>query len=1220
LADRLESLMRFLALVLAGSVLAMGATLADEDPSPMKPEEAAKAIETAHVAGDQVALERLAKPAAPDRWIVADELCHRGSSEAARAFVAAMPHPDGKKLRAYIDAWKSDKPDRELLDSLNTALEDEYWDTVVIGTTKLSGTPTSVVRIRLWHARGRALAELKQFEQSTVVLKQAAKAAEDLGWSERAEQLMAEAYWAIRDLYESGEDHHRRGDMKSAHAEYTTAFRLMDGLENKHPDLLTEIMGNLGTVQLQRGMLEDALESFERVEKLTEANSLQHAWILNKLGTVQQQSDVPNAYDLAKQSFEAAKKVAEALQEDGKIELAKTAGHFGSWHLARGEYESALKAYSDAKLALEDLAYESKDDEKSLRSIRAQIAGMLNNIGKAYQTLGDYDQAKTNYESAHDLKTGLGDRAGAAMTLGNLGNLYRTSGEYSLALRTLGRALSALKPLGREAAVAMVHGYIGNVYQRTGDYQRALENLEIAGEVLERLGYGTAAAEMLLNIGNAQKYLADHGEEQADYAKALETYKKALKAMQGLQNKVGEAQAHGNIGVVRHARHEFGQAISAYKEAIKAHKQASETYQQAAREGRSIKDDDLDKIEDTVGAAMARANLGEVYQHDGQLKNALVELQKSVRVFESKKARPQLVAAQSMLARLHLERAEVPDRYDRSLKLSEAYNKAEKALKVLKDKLLAKLDDEQGVAAREHHASLFAIGALAALRQYFDPATTDKNVYVERAWDFMENGRAGALLSVLGGEGRVATLRRRKDIDESYIKEHEEAKKRVNDAQDEYDRATPRSSERADAKKRLDQATEDMLAAWAAMQREIIAKANSDQQVVTLSSVRAALRTGQVLVLYSLFEDDWGIDEAFALILSKEEDARVVKLGKASELEELCATLTIRDDSSPLARSQARGGFAGDQHFEEEEELKQDWTRSIKRVQAAVIEPLGLDENTTTRVLVSPEGALCYVPFGALYQVPVTLTPSGTTHVVLSQKANRNSEKGREILALGDPVYTWKSEEGAQEIYYRGSTLDRLPKTGPEATAIGTSKEVVLLREQASETSLIAALKRKTLLPPSRRRWRAVHFACHGLLDGDHPMLSSLALSRTSEDDGFLTAHEVLDLDLPADLVVLSACQTAQGKILRGEGIAGFTRAFMFAGAPRVICSLWDVDDAATAELMKKFYELWNPKEGKGLDACVALQKAQEYIRDHENGKWKSPYYWAAWVLWGLPN
>jgi len=134
----------------------------------------------------------------------------------------------------------------------------------------------------------------------------------------------------------------------------------------------------------------------------------------------------------------------------------------------------------------------------------------------------------------------------------------------------------------------------------------------------------------------------------------------------------------------------------------------------------------------------------------------------------------------------------------------------------------------------------------------------------------------------------------------------------------------------------------------------------------------------------------------------------------------------------------------------------------------------------------------------------------------------------------------------------------------------------------------------------------------------ERPTLSSLALTPDEENDGFFTCLEIFRMRIPADLVVLSACNTARGRVYRAEGIVGLTTAFMIAGAPRVICSLWKVDDGATKALMVKFYELWNPKEGEGLPAATALKQAQEFVRSHE--RWTHPYYWAAWVLWGLPD
>ena len=231
--------------------------------------------------------------------------------------------------------------------------------------------------------------------------------------------------------------------------------------------------------------------------------------------------------------------------------------------------------------------------------------------------------------------------------------------------------------------------------------------------------------------------------------------------------------------------------------------------------------------------------------------------------------------------------------------------------------------------------------------------------------------------------------------------------------------------------------------------------------------------------------------------------------------------------------------------------------------------------------------------------------PSGTAYGLLLEEGTKRGEK---ILALGDPDYESDVDAVAMKVRAGSLTkLARLPGTRREVEAVG---DVRLLGERASETNLQAALE-------ARDRWRAVHLACHGLVDPERPMLSALALTADEENDGFLTALEIFRMRIPADLVVMSACETGKGRIYQTEGIVGLTRAFMFAGAPRVLCSLWKVDDDATRALMTKFYEEWNPDEGEGLPAAEALRNAQAFVRGHE--MWAHPYYWAAWVLWGLP-
>jgi CHAT domain-containing protein len=148
------------------------------------------------------------------------------------------------------------------------------------------------------------------------------------------------------------------------------------------------------------------------------------------------------------------------------------------------------------------------------------------------------------------------------------------------------------------------------------------------------------------------------------------------------------------------------------------------------------------------------------------------------------------------------------------------------------------------------------------------------------------------------------------------------------------------------------------------------------------------------------------------------------------------------------------------------------------------------------------------------------------------------------------------------------------------------------------------------------RKYRYVHFATLGYIDCERPGLSSIVLSLVDEEgrpqDGFLRAHEIYNLDLPAELVVLSACETGLGRDIKGEGLVGLTQGFMHAGARSVVVSLWNVNDKATAELMARFYR-GMLRENK--TAAAALRTAQ--IEMLQQRQWQSPYYWSAFVLQG---
>jgi CHAT domain-containing protein len=250
--------------------------------------------------------------------------------------------------------------------------------------------------------------------------------------------------------------------------------------------------------------------------------------------------------------------------------------------------------------------------------------------------------------------------------------------------------------------------------------------------------------------------------------------------------------------------------------------------------------------------------------------------------------------------------------------------------------------------------------------------------------------------------------------------------------------------------------------------------------------------------------------------------------------------------------------------------------------------------------------------------------PSASIVAALRRDGKERPPAARTLAILADPVFeaddprvvraaqsTRHETPAAASRTSDRPNLVRLPFTREEATAIATltgSKGVLVA------TGFNAS--RATAMNGSLSQYRIVHFATHGVIDSERPALTALVLSlvdkRGAAQDGYLRIHDIYAMRLDADLVVLSACQTALGKQIKGEGLVGLTRAFMYAGAPRVVASLWQVSDRATAALMQRFYAGMLQHH---LRPAAALRAAQ--IQMSHEPVWAHPYYWAGFVLQG---
>jgi CHAT domain-containing protein len=294
------------------------------------------------------------------------------------------------------------------------------------------------------------------------------------------------------------------------------------------------------------------------------------------------------------------------------------------------------------------------------------------------------------------------------------------------------------------------------------------------------------------------------------------------------------------------------------------------------------------------------------------------------------------------------------------------------------------------------------------------------------------------------------------------------------------------------------------------------------------------------------------------------------------------------------------------------------------------------------RLLFVADGVLQYVPFAALpapgsagalvLDHEIINLPSASVLAVLRQENSARKQAPKTLAVLADPVFQSDdpriaavSNDVAQKAHAE-NVSDEAYRSARES-GLGGFVRLRFTRQEANEIArLVPADKRLEALDFAASRanatsaaldqYQIVHFATHGLVNNRHPELSGIVLSLVDEkgqpQNGFLRLYEIYNLKLNADLVVLSACQTAVGEEIKGEGLLGLTRGFMYAGAPRVVATLWQVDDRAASELMKRFYQ---KMLGEGLRPAAALKAAQ--VSMQSDSRWHSPHYWAAFTLQG---
>ena len=954
-------------------------------------------------------------------------------------------------------------------------------------------------------------------------------------------------------LYNTGDTYNRLREFPKAVDFLTQALQLQQTAKNRSAEAAT--LNNLGTVYSAMGDKTKAVELFNQslVVRREVKDAAGEAVTLGNLATTYSElGDRRKALESHKQVLAMRRSANNRRGE------ALTLNNIGTTYQALGEKRKAIDHFEQAlKLwrALND---------------RANEALTLNNLGAAFSDLGDQQKALDVYNQSIRLRRAANDARGEAITAVNLARSYDILGASQEAITTYNQSLTALRAAKDRRWEGITLNYLGLAHWASGDHQKALAAFEQALPIRRELKDTAGEAATLNNIGLANDSLGDR-------QKALEAYNQALPLLRSVGDRQGEARALNNIGFTHDALGNKTQALDFHGQALKLSRE----------------------VGDRLREAKVRYGIARIESGRNNLRAARSQIQDTIKIVESLRANlssPELRASY---------RASVQQYYDLYIDVLMRMGK-----RAPKSGLVA---EALQVSERARAQSLVELltEASADIRQGVDPALVER----ERELHEQINEKTTEQIRMLGSRAKAEQVA-------ELGKEIEQLNADLRTTQAEIRSSSPR---------------------YAAL---------TQPQPLTLSEIqKQILNPWSLLLEYSLGE------ERSYLWVVGQNSIQSFTLPKRSVIEAAAKRFydaaTARNQFVPRETPQQKLDRIADA-----DAGSQKAAAALSRLILAPAAPLLGNK----RLIIVADGALQYVPFQALPLNPqsairnphsvrplvarheITSLPSATTLAVLRNETAKQPKAAKTVAVFADPVFEAKDDR------VKIVSIKADGKTDDKAAATESDPSRILLVKSAKDSGGVDAELRIPRLPNTRReadailslasgnsgkatfdfaanraaatsddlsQYRILHFATHGFLNSLNPELSGLVMSLVDEQgkpqNGYLLAPEIYNLKLPAtELVVLSACQTGLGKEIRGEGIVGLTRGFMYAGSPRVVVSLWNVNDRATADLMKTFYEAML---AKGQRPAAALRAAQlELLKQKQ---WQAPYFWAAFGLQG---
>jgi CHAT domain-containing protein/Tfp pilus assembly protein PilF len=1072
------------------------------------------------------------------------------------------------------------------------------------------------------------------------------------------ERLAPASMVTARSLNGLGDLAEKRSELEKAEEHYRRALALGQKLAPESADVANSLHG-IGNVAVDRGDLTKAEEYFRQalaIRRRFAVESLDIAASLNYLGLVERRrNNLAKAEDFHHQALAIQEKLAPA-----SLPVAKTLDWLGTVAYWRRDLPKAEDYYRQSLIIREKLAPGSLDVAISLDDL-GNVASLQNDFTKAeeyyHQSLAIAEEVAPAslltagiFENLTFIARARGDFRGAeqyerkvvdieeksapestvlADSLKSLGILVDMRGDPTTADAYYLKALAIEQKLAPDGlGVADSLALLGDTAEDRGDLAKAEEYLRQALAIQEKLapgGYQVARSLTILGL---------IAQDRSDLIKAEQYQRRSLAIREKLNWEVARGLKY--LGDVERQRGDSTKAESHYRQALALN----------------------EKVPDDFEIAGNLNDLGEVARQRGDLDKA-EELQLRALGIQQKIVPGSLLEAVSLdhLGRVALDRRDLPKAetyYRQELAIHEkiipgstshaetmaalagimhkreqvdaAAQLYERALDTM-ESLTARIGGgrEARLGFRARHANYY--------RDYIDLLVQQGKQ--ELAFHMLERSRARTLLETLADAH--ADIRTSSDPS---LMEREKSVRQLLNAKSSHRFQLLSEKHSAEQLAAIDQDVGELLAQYQEIEEQIRTRnpnyaALVQPHAMTVEEVQRQLLGPDTILL----EYELGEDRSYVFVLGTGHLA-VFNLPKRAEIElvarRLYDVLTAPNRAKTELQRQA-----------EWKKAQKEFPGTAAELGRMILGPIA-GELKDKRLLIVSDGALEYVPFALLPSLEqedrpliveheIINLPSASVLALLRQGEAGRRPPARAVAVLADPVFDKSDVRVGANGRVAGfvpkpdsrdeSSLDLLTRSLADVNGGLGLPRLRFSRLEAEEIlkvtpagkgkkALDFEASRETAISPELAKYRIVHFATHGLLDSEHPELSGLVLSlvdkRGRPKNGFLDLQDIYNLSLPVELVVLSACETGLGKQVNGEGLVGLTRGFMYAGANRVVASLWNVSDVATAQLMGQFYK---DMEQEGMRPAAALRAAQ--IAMWKQKRWSSPYYWAAFQIQG---